>query len=147
MLLTALMLGLAQAATATPAAPTSQITLHEHKISIEVAADAASREQGLMNRTHLAKGRGMLFVFPDDAPRWFWMKNTLIPLDILFFDANATLLSMQLNVPPCKHDPCPTYASNGPARYVLELSGGSAERLHIESGDQMTLPTKPIVAR
>lgn len=146
MLLTTLILGLAQAATTKPAA-TTWITLHQHQLGVEVAADAASREHGLMNRTHLPRGHGMLFVFTDDAPRWFWMKNTLIPLDILFFDKNATLVSMQLNVPPCKHDPCPAYASNVPARYALELPGGSADRLHLETGDQMTLPATSIVAR
>ncbi|MDN5924554.1 MAG: DUF192 domain-containing protein [Xanthomonadales bacterium] len=145
MFMTPMLLGLAQAAAAMPAA-SSHITLHKHKIRIEIAADEASREHGLMDRTALARGHGMLFVFPDTAPRWFWMKNTLISLDIVYFDHNASVVSMQLNVPPCSHDPCPTYASNLPARYALELPGGSVGRLHIKVGDKMTLPTKPIVA-
>ncbi|MCK5999784.1 DUF192 domain-containing protein, partial [Klebsiella pneumoniae] len=79
-----------------PDAPTASATLHDTRITVELATNAASREHGLMGRTRLASDHGMLFVFPDTQPRWFWMKNTLIPLDILYFDGHRKLVSMQL---------------------------------------------------
>ena len=81
----------------------------------------------------------MLFVFPDTDQRSFWMKNTLIPLDILYFDADRKLVSMQLDVPPCKMDPCATYPSNAPARYVLELPAGTVSRLGAAVGDELVV--------
>jgi uncharacterized membrane protein (UPF0127 family) len=111
------------------------VDLHGQHFSAEVVTDKAGREYGLMNRTTLAADHGMLFVFPEEAPRGFWMKNTLIPLDILYFDTNYRLVSAQKDVPPCKADPCATYPSKGPARYVLELSAGTASRIGAQAGD------------
>lgn len=121
------------------AAPTVTLRLHGHPFSAEVAADDLSRAQGLMNRTHLAADRGMLFVFRHSDQRWFWMKNTLIPLDILFFDSTRRLVSMQTDVPPCRQDPCPTYPSGEPARYVLELAAGTAARIGARIGDRLSI--------
>ena len=81
----------------------------------------------------------MLFVFAESAPQAFWMKNTLIPLDILYFDDARRLVSMQLDVPPCQADPCAIYPSNVPARYVLELAAGTARRVGIRNGDVLTI--------
>ncbi|MBD8881235.1 MULTISPECIES: DUF192 domain-containing protein [Rhodanobacter] len=115
------------------------VTLHGQQFTAELATDEAAREHGLMMRTALAANHGMLFVFPDTAPRGFWMKNTLIPLDILYFDAERKLVSAQLDVPPCKVDPCPIYPSTGPARYVLELSAGTVKRLGVRDGDMLAI--------
>lgn len=115
------------------------IELHGHRIDVEIADNDASRAQGLMYRTALAPDHGMLFIFDDSAVRTFWMKNTLIPLDMLFFDADRKLVSIQHRVPPCHADPCPVYPSTGPAMYVLELAGGEAERLGIQPRDGFTL--------
>jgi len=115
------------------------VTLHGQRFAVELATNEAARERGLMMRTSLAPGRGMLFVFPDTAPRGFWMKNTLIPLDILYFDAQRRLVSAQLEVPPCKADPCAIYPSAGPARYVLELSAGTAKRIGVRDGDVLAI--------
>ena len=115
------------------------VTLHGQRFSVELATSEAAREHGLMMRTTLAADHGMLFVFPDTAPRGFWMKNTLIPLDILYFDAERRLVSAQRDVPPCKADPCPVYPSAGPARYVLELSAGTAGRIGVRDGDTLAI--------
>ena len=119
-----------------------RVTLHGQSFSVELATNEAAREHGLMMRTSLAPDHGMLFVFPDTAPRGFWMKNTLIPLDILYFDAQHKLVSAQQDVPPCKADPCPTYPSVGPARYVLELSAGTVKRIGVRDGDTLTIEGK-----
>lgn len=125
-------------AASTDATPVA-VTLHGQRFSVELATNEAAREHGLMMRTSLAPDHGMLFVFPDTAPRGFWMKNTLIPLDILYFDARGKLVSAQLDVPPCRADPCPVYPSAGPARYVLELSAGTARRIGVRDGDALAI--------
>lgn len=131
---------LAGCASATPATdPVPGVELNGHHFSTEFATDDASRAQGLMMRTTLAPDHSMLFAFPYSAPQAFWMKNTLIPLDILFFDAERKLVSVQPNVPPCKADPCPSYPSDAPARYVLELSAGTAKRIGAKVGDELTI--------
>lgn len=92
-----------------------------------------------MMRSTLAPDHGMLFVFPATRPQAFWMKDTLIPLDMLYFDEEHRLVSMQLDVPPCKADPCPIYPSHAPARYVLELSAGSVRRIGAKTGDELKI--------
>ena len=124
-------------ASAGPGGAAPAVMLHGQRFSAEFATDASSREHGLMMRTTLAPDHSMLFVFPYTAPQAFWMKNTLIPLDILYFDTDRRLVSMQLNVPPCKADPCPVYPSDAPARYVLELSAGTARRIGAKAGDEL----------
>jgi len=133
-----LMLATSFHATATDAAaPSAQ--LRGHTFSIELATTDAARQHGLMERTTLAADHGMLFVFANSAPQAFWMKNTLIPLDILYFDDARKLVSMQLDVPPCKADPCPIYPSHAAARYVLELAAGTSRRIGAKLGDQLTI--------
>lgn len=124
----------AHAAVAGPA-----VTLHGQRFSTEFAVTDDQRALGLMNRTHMAADHSMLFVFADDEPRSFWMKNTLIPLDILYFDKDLRLVSMQLNAQPCKADPCETYPSDGNARYVLELNAGTAGKLGLKLGEPLSI--------
>jgi uncharacterized membrane protein (UPF0127 family) len=115
------------------------VLLHGQRFSAELATDDVQRQRGLMMRQSLPADHGMLFVFPRTEPQAFWMKNTLIPLDMLYFDAARRLVSMQLNVPPCQADPCPVYPSEGPARYVLELSGGTARGIGVQPGDELKI--------
>lgn len=138
--------GCATAANA-PTATSQAVELRGHRIGVEVAADDASREHGLMERTSMPADHGMLFVFPDAAPRSFWMKNTLIPLDMLFFDSNRKLVKLLTDVPPCKADPCPAYPSTAPARYVLELNAGAASKIGVHEGDRITLIGVPTDAQ
>ena len=121
----------------TPATP--NVELKNQTFSIEIADNDVAREHGLMDRTQMDTDHGMLFVFDDDTPRAFWMKNTRIPLDMLFFDADRHLVSVQHNVPPCTVDPCPAYSSGAPARYVLELNGGQASKLGLNTGEELTI--------
>ena len=114
--------------------------LHALGYAVEVADDDAERARGLMYRDRLEEGTGMLFLHDAERPLAYWMKNTRIPLDILYFDTARKLVSQQRNVPPCSGgDSCPTYPSAQPARYVLELNAGEAERLKLQDGAELGL--------
>ena len=113
--------------------------LKGRRFDIEIVADDESRARGLMFRDSMPADHGMLFLFDDMQPRVFWMKNTHIPLDILYFDQEYKLVSVQQRVPPCRSDPCAQYPSAGPARYVLELNAGTADRLGVKPGDKLTV--------
>ncbi|MBU6416460.1 MAG: DUF192 domain-containing protein [Xanthomonadaceae bacterium] len=125
------------------AAARPAVTLDGHRFMVEIAATPAEQEHGLMDRTSMAADHGMLFVFPDSQPRTFWMKNTLIALDMLFFDESRHLVAIQANAQPCKADPCQLYPSDTPARYVLELNAGTAAKLGARKGDAITFSGMP----
>lgn len=116
------------------------IELGGKRFSVEIVADDQARARGLMFRELMATAHGMLFVFDGEAPRSFWMKNTRIPLDILFFDARRRLVSLHSRVPPCPDGAeCPDWTSEGPAAYVLELNAGQAETLGLRRGDELVI--------
>ncbi|WHZ19422.1 MAG: DUF192 domain-containing protein [Rhodanobacteraceae bacterium] len=132
------------AATPTIVAPgTPSVTLRGRVFSVEIATTPAEQEHGLMDRTSMPADHGMLFVFPDSEPRTFWMKNTLIPLDMLFFDDTYRLVTIQADAQPCQADPCKLYPSSAPARYVLELNAGMAAKLGARIGDMITFSGVP----
>lgn len=108
------------------------------RFSVEIADDDAERARGLMFRDHLAAHAGMLFLHEREEPLAYWMKNTRIALDILYFDAGRKLVSQQRDVPPCTlGNRCPPYPSAAPARYVLELNAGQAAKLGLRDGAEI----------
>jgi uncharacterized membrane protein (UPF0127 family) len=112
------------------------VELNGKRFLVEIADSPADLERGLMFRDELAPDRGMLFIHEVEQPQAYWMKNTHIPLDILYFDHKRKLVSMHKGVPPCSAgDRCPPYASEGSALYVLEINAGSAEKLAVKPGD------------
>jgi uncharacterized membrane protein (UPF0127 family) len=123
-----------------PSEGTKWITLtdgeSEVMVNAEIADEPAEYAQGLMERGSLPEGRGMLFVFNDEVPRSFWMKNTLIPLDIMFFDEKGGFVSSTSMV-PCEENPCPLYSSGAPAMYALEVPGGFVQQNQIGKGWQL----------
>jgi uncharacterized membrane protein (UPF0127 family) len=137
-LLTAIAITSALSACTVHAAGTT-VELKGHKFDVEIADTPETRARGLMFRDSMAADHGMLFLFDRADPQAFWMKNTHIPLDILYFDENYKLVSMQERVPPCRSDPCSVYPSTGPAKYVLELNSGTAEKLGVKAGDVLTV--------
>ena len=107
-------------------------------IQLEVAQTPQQQQIGLMNRTSLADDRGMLFPFDPPQPARFWMKNTLIPLDMIFL-RNGVVSAIAANVPPCTSDPCPIYGPGTTIDRVMELRGGRAAELGLKAGDRLTI--------
>jgi uncharacterized membrane protein (UPF0127 family) len=119
------------------AALETEIRVGDARFQVELARSLKERQRGLMFRSHLPKGHGMLFIQPEATPAAFWMKNTYLNLDILYFDSAGRLREIFANVPPCVTPRCPLYASKGPIKYILEINGGSAARLGISPGDRL----------
>lgn len=117
----------------------SWVELGGQRYKVEVADDDAERARGLMFRDELAPGTGMIFLHDREEPQAYWMKNTRIALDILYFDNARKLVAQQRDVPPCSAgNACPPYPSNVPARYVLELNAGEAAKLKLQDGAELT---------
>ncbi len=129
---------IAQAKPMTQSLPiTAQAQIAGKTIQLEVARTPEQQEIGLMNRTKLADDRGMVFLFNPPRPTQFWMKNTLISLDMVFI-RNGVVKSIAANVPPCKASPCPTYGSiSDEIDQVIELRAGRARELGLKAGDRL----------
>ena len=102
---------------------------------IEIADTMNERATGLMYRKEMPENRGMLFIFNDLDERNFWMKDTFIPLDMIFFDSNYKVVRIVKNARPCESEPCEVFSSVRPARYVLEINGGLSSKYGIVEGD------------
>ena len=111
------------------------ISISEYSFTLEKAVTPQEKSRGLMFRDMMPEDHGMIFIFDEKAEQSFWMKNTLIPLDIIFIDENKKIVDIKNNVQPCKHDPCVTYISSQPALYVIELNGGTTEKVGLKIGD------------
>ena len=109
-------------------------------IRLELAVTPEAQERGLMYRPSLAEDQGMLFVFPEDADHSFWMKNTLIPLDMLFITADGTVVGLHANATPLS---TASITVGRPSRSVLEVPGGSAARHRIAVGDRVEFQGVP----
>ncbi|GAA6207732.1 DUF192 domain-containing protein [Cognatishimia sp. WU-CL00825] len=107
------------------------------RFSVEVANNAAQRTQGLMGRQTLPKASGMLFVFHRSRNLAFWMRNTFVPLDIIYLNESGTVVNIAHNTVPLDETPLP---SAGPARYVLEINAGLSKALGIAPGTQLRHP-------
>lgn len=115
------------------------VELKGERFTVEVAETHEKQALGLMFRESMDEDHGMLFLFPGEAMRSFWMKNTRIPLDIFYFDAERRLVSVAENAQPCRTERCPSYPSEGPAKYVLELNSGKAAELGVRRGDELKI--------
>lgn len=119
-----------------PALPKATVLLKDafggtHSVDVEVAATSNSRQRGLMWREKLADGAGMLFIFPDDEVQSFWMRNTLIPLDMIFINAAGKVVGIVENAAP---KTLTARTVGVPGRYVLEVPGGWSARVGIKAG-------------
>lgn len=106
---------------------------------VELAQTPVHRQKGLMNRSQLGEGRGMLFIFPESGNYSFWMKNTLIPLDIIWIDGSRHIVSIAENASPCRADFCPPLDPKASARYVLEVNAGQMSAIGAKIGDSVDI--------
>jgi uncharacterized protein len=123
-------------------ASTSQVVIHPQKgelirVSVEIADTTQKRSFGLMYRRDLPESHGMLFLFPREESLSFWMKNTPLPLDIIFINTAHKIVSIAQNTTPFSEKPLP---SGSPAQFVLEVNGGFCQRHGIATGDRVDLP-------
>lgn len=108
------------------------------RINAEIADDNNEIKKGLMFRKNLGEKEGMLFMFTNEEHQTFWMKNTLIPLDIIFIDKSLKIIDIK-NAAPCKEEPCPLHKSSGPAMYALEVNGNFSVKNSIKIGDKVKI--------
>ena len=128
-----------RAATTEPSPLIVAIQLGSKTYQCEVAADDASRQQGLMHRKSMPEDHGMIFVFGYEQVLYFWMKNTLIPLDIVYLNRDGKVVAVRQMKPLDETG----IGSKDPAQYAIELNAGQAEKSGVKEGDIIHLPTLP----
>ena len=104
------------------------------KIDVEIADDEESRSTGLMYRAKMGEDQGMFFIFPYESYQSFWMRNTVLPLDIIFVNSRLEIVNIRKNAKPFDES---SYSSEGVAQYVVEVNGGYTDRHNINSGDKI----------
>ena len=117
---------------------TATVLIKDNVVKVEVADSDEERSKGLMFKESLGADEGMLFVFDDSKIRTFWMKNTRIPLDIIFISEEFEIVNIA-EAEPCKRDPCEIYPSKYEAKYVLEVFRGFVEERNITAGDYIKI--------
>jgi uncharacterized membrane protein (UPF0127 family) len=115
---------------------TIDVIINGNAIKAEIARTESEQARGLMYRQNLDTNSGMLFIYEDEAQRTFWMKNTYVPLDIIFIDKDKKVVSISSNTKPNQTDEL--YYSKGKSQYVLELNSGKAEELKLKPGNEIT---------
>lgn len=112
----------------------NQACFRNHCFNVELAVTPEQRNLGLMFRESLDFNKGMLFIFEEEGRHPFWMKNTLIPLDIIWIN-NKEVVSIKENIQPCKEYFCPSIEPTENAKYVLEINGGISKNIGLKIGD------------
>lgn len=116
--------------------PTVEITLGARTYTVEIANTEDQRQMGLMHRHSMPENRGMIFAFPDERPLGFWMKNTHIPLDIIYLNSDGIIVSTHRMLP---HD-VRSIPSAAPAKYAIELNAGEVAKTGLRRGDRVEIP-------
>ncbi len=125
-------------ATTTPSLPTVSVQIGQQTFTLEVADDNSERQTGLMHRRSMAADHGMIFVFPSESMREFWMKNTHIPLDILYLDKAGKIVSIRKLEPLNER----SVSSIFPAQYAIELNQGAAAKAGVRVGEMIAIPAE-----
>jgi hypothetical protein len=120
----------------------NKVCANDHCFLVEIADDSLERSRGLMERENLDLDKGMLFIFDQELRYSFWMKNTLIPLDMIWINSNKEVVYIEKNVQPCQADSCPSYGSDKEARYVLEINAGQSDQANIQINDKLLFEFK-----
>jgi len=125
-----------------------KVCFKKNCFEVELAITSTQRALGLMNRSSLDQNKAMLFIFPDEGRHGFWMKNTLIALDIIWISKDKKVVYINKNTPPCEsaspelqrgeQEPCLSYRPDQSALYVLEINAGLAEKIGLQIGDKIS---------
>jgi len=113
----------------------SQVCFNSKCFNVEIADSPEEQETGLMNREGLEQNRGMLFIFGAEDKYNFWMKNTLMPLDIIWISKENRIVCIKNNAQPCKTNPCEVFYPSEKAKYILEINGNTAEKMGLKVDD------------
>ncbi len=114
-----------------------RVCFNEHCFDVELARTEEERQKGLMSREDLGPDEGMLFIFEEKGYHSFWMKDTVIPLDIIWINEDREVVYISENTPPCEEEFCPAIKPDRKARFVLELKGGTVKRIGLNEGDEL----------
>jgi uncharacterized membrane protein (UPF0127 family) len=117
-------------------AVSSQVCINSHCVEVEVVSTDAQRQRGLQFRQSLPENSGMLFVFDQSQVHRFWMKDTFIPLDMIWLDAAQNIIHIETHVPPCTADPCPVYGVEKASLFVLEVNAGVSDHYQWSVGQR-----------
>ena len=123
--------------------PIQKVCIHETCFTVELAQTQEEQTRGLQNRLSLAQDAAMLFVFSDEGQHPFWMKDTLIPLDMLWIDDQGVIVYIEHKAKPCPESSCPVYLTEMASRYVLEINGDLAQKYHFTVGDRVKFQYAP----
>jgi uncharacterized membrane protein (UPF0127 family) len=128
------------AARAFEGAAHATVRFRRDRVITAVVADTPERSMyGYMFHREVKEDEGMLFVYPESGSHPFWMKNTLVPLDIVWMDEAFNILYIEAPAKPCQADPCPSYGTPRLSRYVLELRAGTARQEALKPGDRLSV--------
>ena len=119
----------------------SQVCINENCFIVELAITNEEKQIGVMNRPRLDKDKGMLFIYDNPTIASFWMKNTLIPLDIIWINKDFKIVYIA-NANPCIKDPCTIYTPDEDANYILEINSNLTKELNIKEGDEVSINLK-----
>ncbi len=123
----------------------NQVCFRQHCFDVEVVSQEKDLQRGLLFRQSLAQNAGMVFIFSHSGKHSFWMKDTLIPLDMIWMDYARRVVHIEQNVPPCHRDPCPTYTPQNDALYVLEINANLVPQIGLHIGDEMEFRLKEFI--
>ena len=117
--------------------PKNKVCFDKNCFNVEIASTPEELSNGLMFKKSLDKDSGMLFIFPEEEFHSFWMKNTLIPLDIIWINSNKEIIFIQHNAQPCQEENCEIFTPDKKALYVLEINSGIADKIGLEINDKI----------
>lgn len=119
-----------------------RVCFESHCFYVELAETKEERAQGLMSRKNMDSDEGMLFIFDEEGEHSFWMKNTLIPLDIIWINQDSEAVFIKENAQPCTEEECELIIPDEKARYVLEVNAGMADKIGIDLGNKLIFDLK-----
>jgi len=114
-----------------------EVCFKNNCFKVQMAVTVKEQERGLMFRKNLKQDEGMLFVFKEEGEHPFWMKDTLIPLDIIWINQNKEVVFISENTQPCSENHCASINPDKKAQYVLELKGGTSKNIDLRAGDKI----------